>query len=152
MGIDRIEDRLAIDELRNRYALWVDTDQLEPLLELFADDMVFDELALGGERVEGAPAVREMFTRHLGVMKAHVHYVTNGITEFRGENEAWGRCNYLWQAVYPDDSQGYSTGYYEDTYTRLDGTWLFKTRYVHPYCPPVRPPGQDRLKQPVVER
>ncbi len=138
--MDRIEDRLAIDELRNRYALWVDTDQLEPLLELFADDAVFDEEPIGGERADGAAEIRDLYARHLNRMKAHVHYVTNGITEFRGDDEAWGRCNFLFQGLHPDDTQAYATGYYEDTYVKSGERWLFKTRVVTPYCPPVLPP------------
>jgi hypothetical protein len=140
MSIDRIADRLAIDELRYRYAYWVDTDQLEPLLELFTDDAVFDETPIGGERSEGAAALRALYARQLNRLKSHVHFVTNGITEFRGEDAAWGRCNFLWQAVYPDDGQGYATGYYDDLYARQDGRWRFHRRVVSPYGPPERPP------------
>jgi hypothetical protein len=45
--MDRIEDRLAIRDLTSRYAYYVDTFQSDKLMELWAEDAVFDESRVG---------------------------------------------------------------------------------------------------------
>jgi hypothetical protein len=131
--MDRIEDRLAIDELRNRWALYIDTDQLELVVDLFAEDAVFDARPLGRECVEGAAALRTHFSRGLNTMKEHIHYVTTGITEFHGEDEASGRCNVLFMGVNASDYHVQATVFYEDVYVRRGGRWLIKSRVVNRY-------------------
>jgi hypothetical protein len=58
---EELWSRLAIQDLTNRYALYVDTKQLDRLIDLFWPDAVFDESALGVGPFQGQAAIREYF-------------------------------------------------------------------------------------------
>ena len=57
MNAKELCSRLAIQDLTNRYALFVDTKQLDPLIDLFWGDAVFD--GVGSAR--GRFAVKRLF-------------------------------------------------------------------------------------------
>ena len=59
--MDQIEDRLAIRDLTSRYAYYVDTFQNEKLMELWAEDAVFDESRVGTGLHVGARAIGAFF-------------------------------------------------------------------------------------------
>lgn len=61
MTSDLLTDRAEIQELTARYALHLDTRQVDAMMGLWADDAVFDETAVGLGLLEGPAAIRRFF-------------------------------------------------------------------------------------------
>jgi len=129
-----VEDRLDIIELTARYSYHIDRYELEPLLELWTEDAVFDERPLGLYYAVGIDKIREFFEHDYKVSSAHVHYMTNHILEAVSETEARGTCCGLVQADLHNGAVIHATVNYTDEYVKRDGRWLFKSRVVRPFC------------------
>lgn len=61
MHADELASRLAIQDLTNRYTLYIDTQQFDRLINLFWPDAVLDESALGAGRSRGHAAIEDHF-------------------------------------------------------------------------------------------
>jgi len=64
VNAEELWSRLAIQDLTNRYALYVDTKQLDRLIDLFWADAIFDESALGAGPFRAQAAIREYFRKN----------------------------------------------------------------------------------------
>jgi hypothetical protein len=61
VNAEELCSRLAIQDLTNRYALYVDTKQLDRLIDLFWAEAIFDESALAAGPFSGQTATRQYF-------------------------------------------------------------------------------------------
>jgi len=130
-NLQQLSDREEIRDLRIRYSHYYDSQDLEKLCGLFAQDAVcvLDE-AHGGNWV-GLAAIREnfsyWFSRYPGSFTV-VHAVTNHHIEFTGENTARGRCFLLdYNFTYPERATPLGTvGVYDDDYIRTETGWKFQ--------------------------
>ena len=78
-----LEDRLAIQELLNRYGHLIDERQFSRLGELFTENAVFDLSGFDGSRYEGLDAIIRMM--HDSEQHPLAHHATNIVLDTEGE-------------------------------------------------------------------
>jgi hypothetical protein len=128
VNAEELCSRLAIQDLTNRYALYVDTKQLDRLIDLFWSDAVFDESALGAGPFRGQTAIREYFQAALPSVSELMHVTSNLVIDFDAGSEAKGVSTLFFEGRDPTGTMQRLKGYFHDTY-RLDfGQWTFQSR------------------------
>lgn len=141
--ITRIEDRIAISELRARYCFLVDQGQAEAAAELFTEDGEFH----GPVRsyVGRAEHVKHYSSQVLSDMW---HFIANEIIEIDGD-AAIGQCYCDMPCVFEGESY-VCVCRYDDVLVKRDGVWKFKRRTVtFNYFVPLKDGwGRDRMKFP----
>jgi ketosteroid isomerase-like protein len=130
-----VEDRLEIQALTNCYSLYVDTKEPVRVVELFADDAVFDQALVNLPGAHGRDALRALYEGGVQGVEYSAHYVTNHvIREFDG-HVATGACYVLAVARLYDGRDVRIWGYYDDVYVKQRDGWRFKSRRVVPLMP-----------------
>ncbi len=119
--LSRLIARDDIRQLAYRYALAIDSRDIDALLELFVDDVQV------GRNAFGHPALRKSFESQLRDVGITILFVGNHIIEVQDDDHATGvvYCknetqlgqNWIHQAIQ-----------YRDTYERRSGRWLFVRR------------------------
>jgi len=125
-----VEDALAIQSLLHRYAIYVDTQQLDNLMALFTEDIVFDESAIGLPATQDAAALRTSFAQNFSMLSHNFHMIGNNvITKFTGDT-ASGQCHFSAQArLAANGTRLNMAGYYEDVYRKMpQGDWRIQLR------------------------
>jgi hypothetical protein len=126
--IDELIDREAIRQLPARYCHFVRTRNIEAIIDLYAEDGVFDmpaNMAEGGVR-SGKAAIEETFRRGLVELDPWP-FTHNHVIDLLDASRASG-------FVYVEfrlGTQNYRTthiGVYEDAYVKEDGRWKFQSR------------------------
>jgi hypothetical protein len=122
--IDRLESLDAIRQLAHRYALAVDSRNLDDLVELFVEDVRV------GRDATGRPALRVWFAKALRTVETTIHLVANHVIDFEDADRASGVV-YCRDEV--DRGDAWEVGYvqYWDRYERRDGAWYFVRRDFH---------------------
>lgn len=119
--------RDAIEDLVHQYADAVVHRNADQWAATWAADAVWE---LGkGRRVEGREAILGLWNSAMDGLKAVVQNVVNGtatIDEAAGTGE--GRWYVLEHWHRANDERGILLAYYDDSYTRVDGVWLFASR------------------------
>lgn len=119
--IDRLESIAAIQQLAIRYAIAVDSRDLDAWLACFPDDIDC------GKRGRGREALRSFIAPLLKDFYRTVHLICGHQIDITGPNEASGR-------VYCRAEHEYGSQWivqaicYFDTYIRKDGVWYFARR------------------------
>jgi hypothetical protein len=124
--LDRLESLAAIQQLAVRYALAVDSRNMDALVELFAVDV-----RVGRDEV-GRDALRAWFTRSLRGPRTTVHFVANHIVDFDDADHARGIVYCRDELEVPDAGE-WDCGMFQywDTYVRNAGVWHFERRRLH---------------------
>ena len=131
-----MEERVAIEDLTYFYALYVDTRQLDLVVELFADDGVFDETRSGlPEVVRGSLELAQYYRESMVPIEGIVHYISNHLISEYSVDQARGTCYVFCEARLKDGSPVRVFGYYDDDYVKIDGKWRFQSRVVVPLLP-----------------
>lgn len=115
---------LACEEIRQlayRYALAIDSRDIDTLVGLFVDDV-----RVGSDRV-GREALRGDFERQLSAVGITILFVGNHIIEFDDDEHARGIV-YCKGETQDGDRWINQAIQYRDTYERRDGTWYFVRR------------------------
>jgi hypothetical protein len=128
VNAEELCSRLAIQDLTNRYALYVDTRQLDRLIDLFRSDAIFDESALGVGPFRGQPAIREYFRTALPSVSELMHITSNLVIDFHDVSEATGVSSLLFEGRDPTGTMQRLKGYFHDTYRLNSGQWRFQSR------------------------
>lgn len=133
-----LQDRLQIIELTARYAFYVDTFQLEPLMQLWVDDEpTFDESRVDLGNNTGLDNIRSYFEDFVfGHMAKMAHITTNNIVETVTDTTARGVCSVLVEGEMKTGETMRAAAYYDDVYQRVDDAWKFKSRVVYPLTTP----------------
>lgn len=131
--LDRIEAHLAIQQLAVRYALAVDSRDLDLMVRQWVPDVW-----MGKAHGQGHDAVRRFFEPILSTFYRSIHMIVghhidvidsdnaSGVVYCRAEHEDGE--HWVVQAII-----------YEDTYRRVEGTWGFVKRvHRHWYSSPVQ--------------
>jgi hypothetical protein len=140
-----IEELLEIEEIRNLrhlYALYLDSGEIERLVDLFLEDGVAEWPEHMGGFWEGRQRMLEGWTRvykESDMPFAHLHIATNPFVRLTGPDTANGR--YYAISVHTTETDIAQVinviGIHDDLYRKVDGQWFFeKTRYDFLY--PVR--------------
>jgi len=119
--IDRLEALSQIRQLAFRYALAVDTRNLDDLAELFVEDVRV------GRDEYGREAIKHWYARSLERFGTSIHFVGNHVIDFVSAEEATGvvTCH---DELEMNGEWHIGKIQYWDNYVRRDGTWYFKRR------------------------
>jgi hypothetical protein len=128
VNAEELCSRLAIQDLTNRYALYVDTKQLDRLISLFWPDAVFDESALGAGPFHGQTAIREYFQVALPSVSELMHITSNLVIDFDAASEARGISTLFFEGKDPMGTMQRLKGYFHDIYRENSGQWRFQSR------------------------
>lgn len=119
--IDRLESIAAIQQLAIRYAIAVDSRDLDAWLALFPDDIDCGKRGLGREALRGfiAPLLKDFYRT--------VHLICGQQVDITGPNEATGRVYCRAEHEFGDKWIVQAICYF-DSYVRKDGVWYFARR------------------------
>jgi hypothetical protein len=119
--LDKVESRLDIQELAARYALAVDSRDVDAWLALFAPDVDC------GRFGKGRDALRQFIEPSLRSFYRSVHLVCGHVIDFESRDRARGTV--YCRAEHEDGGQWVVVPLiYFDTYVRQDGRWYFAKR------------------------
>jgi ketosteroid isomerase-like protein len=128
VNVEELGSRLAIQDLTNRYALYVDTKQLDRLIDLFWTDAIFDESVLGAGPFRGHAAIRDYFRVALPAVSELMHVTSNLVIDFGAGSEANGTSTLLFEGRDPTGNMQRLKGYFHDVYRQHSGEWRFQSR------------------------
>ena len=121
--MDDVERLIATDEIRqlaSRYALAIDSRDLDTLVDLFVEDV-----RVGEER--GRTALRRDFGRQLRSIGVSILFVGNHVIDFEDDRQARGVV-YCRAEIQEGERWIAQAIQYRDRYERRDGRWLFVRR------------------------
>ena len=118
--VARLLARDQIRELAYRYALAIDSRDLDTLVGLFVEDV-----QVGPER--GRDALRRSFDQQLRQVGVTILFVGNHIIDLEDDDRARGIV-YCRGEIQDGDQFVTQAIQYRDRYERRDGTWLFVRR------------------------
>ena len=119
--LERLVARDEIRELAYRYALAIDSRDIETLVGLFVDDVQV------GRDTFGRDALRENFEAQLREVGITILFVGNHIIDLQDESHATGTV-YCKNETQLGDRWIQQAIQYRDTYERRDDRWLFVRR------------------------
>ena len=136
--LDRVESSLAIQQLPARYAMAVDTRDLDALAALYVDDVDY------GEAGKGHEVLKQQFTANLRLFYRSIHQILSQTFEFQDDDHATGHV-YCRAEHERDGTWIVALMCYFDRYERRDGEWLFagKREYDFFYCADMLEHPQD---------
>jgi hypothetical protein len=116
---------IEIQQLCYRYALAVDSRDMDSLVRLFVADVRV------GKGIVGREALKEWYTGALRTVGATVHFVGNHTVDVANETEADGVV-YCREEIEDLTGGTWRSGLiqYWDRYRRVEGEWLFVRRRV----------------------
>jgi len=119
--IDRLESIAAIQQLAIRYAIAIDSRDLDAWLTLFPDDIDCGKRGFGREALRGfiAPLLKDFYRT--------VHLICGHQIDITGSNEATGRVYCRAEHEHGDKWIVQAICYF-DSYIRKDGVWYFARR------------------------
>jgi len=121
LRLDQVESHLAIQQLAVRYALAVDSRDIESWLQLFAPDVDC------GSYGKGREALRRSIVPGLRSFYRSIHLVCGHSIDFDGPNSATGKV--YCRAEHEDGPKWVVVPLlYHDSYVRQDGRWYFARR------------------------
>ena len=121
-----VERAIARDEIHQlvcRYALAIDSRDLDLLVSLFVPDVRV------GRHASGRAALRDFFADSLGAIGVSILFVGNHLIEFADADHATGGV-YCRGQIQDGERWIEQAIHYRDIYERRDGEWLF-VRRVH---------------------
>ncbi len=119
--IDRIESHLAIQQLPARYAIAVDSRDVDAWVNLFIEDVNC------GRHGKGRDVLRGIIDASIRTFYRSIHHVCGHVVNFIDADHAEGTV--YCRAEHEDSGQWIVMGIcYFDTYERRDGRWYFVRR------------------------
>jgi len=128
-----LEDVIAIDKLKSRYAQIADSRQFAKgdadreaiataMADLFTEDGIWDGGELFGTH-RGRQAIHDYFYKP--GWKLALHYVMNSHIDIEG-NKARGQWYFLLAGTTKDNIAVWMGGSYDDQYEKINGRWFIK--------------------------
>lgn len=119
----RIEDRIALLELRYEYCYRIDDRDWDGFAALFTEDARLDFGPVG--TFEGRESVREFAEDVVGARHPFLsHMLHNPCIDVDGDT-ATGRWYFEVPCTFEDGTAGWIQGRYHDEYSRIEGEWRF---------------------------
>jgi hypothetical protein len=119
--LDRLASYQEIRQLAYRYALAMDSRDLDALVALFVDDVRV------GREASGRDALKRFFDRSLREIGISILNVGNHVIDFDGPDEARGVV-YCRGEIEVGDEWVVQAIQYRDRYARRGGSWFFVRR------------------------
>jgi hypothetical protein len=121
--LDRMESLADIRQLPYRYALALDSRDMDALVALFVPDVQV------GRDLRGRDALKGWFTTTMRKYGASIHFIGNHIVDFEDAGHAHGIVYCRDELERPGLGRwDVGTIQYWDTYARVDGEWCFARR------------------------
>ena len=136
MSPSRTEDLEAIRQLTIMYAYHIDRFELEPLVELFAPDALWDAESIGLGTFQGHDSIREFFAHDFVTAAAHMHLITNQVVTRLDGDEAEGFCYFFGKGQLKAGGNMTAGGRYDDFYVHANGRWRLQRRKLIALIPP----------------
>jgi ketosteroid isomerase-like protein len=125
--LDRVESHLAIGQLAARYALALDSRDIDTMVALFVPDVRVGGAGDG----HGREALRTFFNANLSHFYRSMHLISGHVIDFDDADHAHGSVHC--RAEHEDgDRWGVMVMNYKDRYARVDGEWFFTRRRLQP--------------------
>lgn len=143
-SLDQAIARDQIRQLVSRYAVAVDTRDLDGLVSLFVDDVQVGRSAVGRD------ALRESFRTSLSAVGVTILHVGTHVIDLVDDDHATGIV-YCAGQVQEGDRWIHQSILYRDTYERRDDQWCFVRRVhelFHGVAAPVNPLDQEPANWP----
>jgi len=127
LRLQHAEDMIAIQQLFNRYASYLDTGKFDQYASLFSVD---GEIKLGPMgRAKGREAIEALMTKKLaaGVGQSY-HIISNPVIELNGDTAT---AEVMWTVILrgkEDKPIVGMIGRHQDELVRENGSWLFRVR------------------------
>lgn len=127
--IDRVESTLAIQQLPVRYAMAVDSRNLDALAQLYVDDIDY------GTSGRGHDVLKAHFTANLRLFYRSIHQILGQVIDFMDDDHATGKV-YCRADHERDQTWIVAMMCYFDKYERRNEKWYFaeKRDYDFFYC------------------
>lgn len=119
--VDRVESLSQIRLLASRYALAVDSRNLDDLVGLFVEDVRV------GKEGSGRDDMKRWFGNSFNKFKASIHFVGNHVIDFDDPDHARGVV-YCRDEIQRDDEWHVGMIQYWDVYERRNDNWYFVRR------------------------
>ncbi len=133
-ALERLEIRTALEDLNTAFCYHLDHDEVEPLLELFADDVFYTH---GPRRTNGKAELEKVFRSRSATSPRTSRHMYSGLRlEIESPTRARGTsvCMAFGQHGTPPLSPAIPTldADFVDVYTRgADGRWRIQERHIH---------------------
>jgi 3-phenylpropionate/cinnamic acid dioxygenase small subunit len=125
LRIQRIEDELAISQLRAKYCHFMDDLKWSAFLNLFTEDGEFRGLSIA----KGQAELKEFFTKKVPTLQEKFwHFCTNGTADVDGD-VATGRISMEFFSTTAGRSY-IAAGHYDDVMHRTNAGWKFRSRAI----------------------
>lgn len=133
--LESLEDRSAIQDLNQRYAVHVDLHEIDEWVDLFTQDAVFDEREFGTPLMTGHDAIRA-YGEHLAEAVQHaLHHMTTHVISDLTTSSARGIAFATVEALMKDGSHARYQVLYRDSYEKHDGRWFIAERVLKKTMP-----------------
>jgi len=141
--LESLEDRLAIQDLNQRYAVHVDLHEIDKWVDLFTQDAVFDEREFGTPLMTGHDAIRALVEKESAGMQA-----AGVMIELNDDDKAAASGDLGWHSgsyVVKDASGAVvdSGNYLAVMQKQADGKWLMIRDTWNSDRPPPAPPAAE---------
>ena len=126
--VSELADREAISELPIKYCDCVWRNDIDGIVDLFADDGAFITKGRKREhRAEGRDALLRLYGGLTTGDMTPRPYIHNHVIDLEGPGRASGRC-YVEIRDAKKNFQWAGSGFYEDQYAKIGERWKFKSR------------------------
>ena len=131
-----IEDKLAIEDLNVRYAMSIDSFDVDTWVDTFTPDGVFDEREVDMGIHEGHDRIRDWGNLIAASSARVLHLMANHLVTDVTATTARGTVYGLAEGESELTGRRRFHVLYEDEYVKLHGQWKFRSRVVRKRFPP----------------
>ena len=128
MLVRELKDREMIKELTHQYAHCVRQQDVEGVVNLFAEEGTVE---VGATVIQGRAALRQFYADTLSKPGTLYDFLHNHVIRIQGER-ATGLCSVEVRGV-QDGKNIIGAGHYDDEYVRVGGEWKFQRRKITLY-------------------
>jgi uncharacterized protein (TIGR02246 family) len=129
--LQALEDAEAIRNLKARYAALCDQQyDADGIAALFTEDALWDSPGLG--QFEGREAIRTFFRGASAIFSFAIHYSLNGQIEVDGDTAHARWYLFMPCTVTAGNRAMWRASIDHETYERVGGTWMFRTKRSEP--------------------
>src|SRR5690348_8353473 len=126
-----LEDAEAIRNLKARYAALCDKQyDADGIAALFTEGALWESTGLG--RFEGREAIRSFFRGASRIFSFAIHYSLNGQIEIDGDTARAQWYLFMPCTVAAGNRAMWRASIDHETYSRVDGTWMFSRKRSQP--------------------
>ena len=127
--LHRLEAIVEIKELTAKYCWHVSRKEGDAIVDLFTQDGILDGSTAGMGVISGRRALLDFYKQSVTDGEESLPFIHNHVIKVSGE-DATGTC--ALEARFTRNGRSITAaGFYEDTYRRVDGRWLFAERKLH---------------------